>query len=176
MCQGLFKVLELHHQKKKVTFNRDIFAHYFVFSESQSIKLYGSLGFPGKYSVNESACQFRRHRWSRFDPWVQKIPWRRKWQPTPVFLPGKFHRQRSLVGYSLWGHRELNMNWAYTHPIHCQIFFLRLWRSLEIDRKQQCGFSFLASDQRIRRLVSATGHSLNLGMSLCFQTVFHIYK
>ena len=35
---------------------------------------------------------------------VGKIPWRRKWQPTPVFLPGEFHRQRSLVGYSPWGH------------------------------------------------------------------------
>ena len=35
-----------------------------------------------------------------FDPWVGKIPWSRKWQPTPVFLPGKFHGQRSLVGYS----------------------------------------------------------------------------
>ena len=42
----------------------------------------------------------------RFDPWVRKIPWRRKWLPTPVFLPGKFHRQRSLVGYSPWGHKE----------------------------------------------------------------------
>ena len=41
-----------------------------------------------------------------FDPWVRKIPWRRKWQPTPVFLPGKSHRQRSLVGYSPWGHKE----------------------------------------------------------------------
>ena len=36
------------------------------------------------------------------DPWVRKIPWRRKWQPTPVFLLGEFHRQRSLAGYSLW--------------------------------------------------------------------------
>ena len=40
------------------------------------------------------------------DPWVGKIPWRRAWQPTPVFLPGKFHEQRSLVGYSPWGHKE----------------------------------------------------------------------
>jgi len=40
-----------------------------------------------------------------FDPWVGKIPWRREWQPTPVFLPGEFHGQRSLAGYSLWGHR-----------------------------------------------------------------------
>ena len=41
-----------------------------------------------------------------FDPWVGKIPWRRAWQPTPVFLPGKFHGQRSLVGYSPWGRKE----------------------------------------------------------------------
>ena len=42
----------------------------------------------------------------RFDPWVGKVPWRRKWQPTPVFLPGESHGQRSLAVYSLWGHRE----------------------------------------------------------------------
>ena len=45
----------------------------------------------------ESACQCRRHR---FDPWVGKIHWKRKWQPTPVFLPGKVHGQRSLAGCS----------------------------------------------------------------------------
>ena len=41
-----------------------------------------------------------------FDPWIRKIPWRRKWQPTPIFLPGKSHGQRSLVGYSPWGHES----------------------------------------------------------------------
>ena len=41
-----------------------------------------------------------------FDPWVRKIPWRREWQPTPVFLPGKSHGQRSLVDYSPWDRRE----------------------------------------------------------------------
>ena len=41
-----------------------------------------------------------------FEPWLGKIPWRGKWKPTPVFLPGKFHGQRSLVGYSPWGHNE----------------------------------------------------------------------
>ena len=45
----------------------------------------------------------------RFDPWVWKIPWRRKWQPTPVLLPGKSHGQRSLVGYSPWGRKESDM-------------------------------------------------------------------
>ena len=39
----------------------------------------------------------------------QEDPWRREWQPTPVLLPGEFHGQRSLVGYSPWGHRESDM-------------------------------------------------------------------
>ena len=43
------------------------------------------------------------------DPWVWKIPWRRKWQPTPVFLPGKSLGQRRLVGYSPWGRKESDM-------------------------------------------------------------------
>ena len=49
--------------------------------------------FPGGLVGKESACNV-------FNPWVRKIPWRRKWQPTPVSLPGKSHRQKSLVGYS----------------------------------------------------------------------------
>ena len=44
-----------------------------------------------------------------FHPWVGEIPWRRKRQPTLAFLPGKFHGQRSLVGLSPWGHKELGM-------------------------------------------------------------------
>ena len=52
------------------------------------------------HNGKESNCQCRRHG---FNPGVRKIHWRRKWQPTPVFLPGKFHGQRSLMGYSLWG-------------------------------------------------------------------------
>ena len=47
-----------------------------------------------------------------FDPWVEKMPWRRKWQPTVVFLPGKLHGHRSLAGYSPWGRKELDMTEA----------------------------------------------------------------
>ena len=54
-------------------------------------------GFPGGASRKEPACQHRRHR---FDLWVGKIPWRRAWQPTPIFLPGEFHGQRNLAGHS----------------------------------------------------------------------------
>ena len=61
---------------------------------------------PGGTSGKEPACQCRRHKSCRFDPWVGKIPWRRKWQPTPVFLPEESHGRRSLVGYSPWGRKE----------------------------------------------------------------------
>ena len=55
---------------------------------------------PKWLSDQESACQCRRHQTLGFDPWVRKILWRRAWQPTPVFLPGKFHGQKSQAGYS----------------------------------------------------------------------------
>ena len=61
---------------------------------------YRSFGLPMWFSSEESACQCRRHR---FDPWAGKIPWRRKWQPTPVFLPGESHGQRSLGGLQFMG-------------------------------------------------------------------------
>ena len=63
----------------------------------------GIMGLPSWLSGKESACQCRRHKRYSFNPWVGKIPWRRKWHPTPVFLSGKPHGQRSLVGYSPWG-------------------------------------------------------------------------
>ena len=65
----------------------------------------------------ESACQCRRHRRCGFSPWVRKFPWR-KWQPTPILLPGKFHGQRSLVGYSLWDCKELDMTECTHTHIH----------------------------------------------------------
>jgi len=55
------------------------------------------VGLPRWLSGKESACQHKRHG---SHPWVEMIPWRRKWQPTPAFLPGKSHGQRSLAGYS----------------------------------------------------------------------------
>jgi len=58
------------------------------------------LDFLGSTSDKESSCQYRRHKRHRFNYWVEKIPWRRAWQPTPVLLPGKSHGQRSLEGYS----------------------------------------------------------------------------
>ena len=53
-----------------------------------------------------------------FYPWVGKIPWRRKWQPTPVLLPGKPHGRRSLVGYSAWGHKKSDMTERLRSPLY----------------------------------------------------------
>ena len=65
------------------------------------VVMYGcELGLPRWHSGKESACQGRICKRHSFDLWVRKIPWSRKWQPTPVFLPGKFHGQRNLAGYS----------------------------------------------------------------------------
>ena len=62
------------------------------------------------------ACQYSRRKRCGFDPWVGKIPWRRAWQPTPVFLPGECHGQRSLAGYSPWGCIDSDMTEVTEHP------------------------------------------------------------
>ena len=64
------------------------------------------LDLPGSASGKEPGCQCRRHKRCRVNPWVGKIPWRRAWPPTPVFLRGESHGQNRLAGYSPWGHKE----------------------------------------------------------------------
>ena len=59
--------------------------------------------FRGGASSKESTCQCKRYQRCGFNPWVRTISWSREWQQTPVLLPGKFHGQRSLAGYSPWG-------------------------------------------------------------------------
>ena len=108
-------------ERSREAFCIDIFAvsaltYYFLTIETEIFQINFPFiiehrkGFPGGTSGKESACQCRRHKGyvlnPGFKPWVWKIPWRRKWQPTPVFLPGKFHGQRSLAGYSPWGRKE----------------------------------------------------------------------
>ena len=64
---------------------------------------------PGASLIAQSVKNLPAMQETWFDSWVWKIPWRRKWQPTPAFLPGESHGQRSLAGYSPWGHKELGM-------------------------------------------------------------------
>ena len=82
------------------------------------------MGYQGSTGGKEPACQCRRHKRREFSPWVRKIPHRRKWQPTPIFFPGKSHGQRSLVGYSPWAHKELDtteLQNTTTHTYACKI-------------------------------------------------------
>ena len=72
-------------------------------------------GFPGGPSGKEPACQCRRRRRRGFDPWVGKVSWRRARQPSPVFLPGEPHGQRSLVGLQLTGSQRVGQNLPTEH-------------------------------------------------------------
>ena len=80
-------------------------------------QLWGIQGFPGSSDGKVSPCN-AGDLGSTPDsyPWVRKIPWRRKWQPTPVFLPGEFPGQRRLAGYIQWDHKKLDAtNCIHTH-------------------------------------------------------------
>ena len=64
------------------------------------------------------------HRRQEFDPWVRKIPWSRAWQPTPVFLPGESHGQKSLGGYRPWGRTELDATERLSMRKHVKVLGL----------------------------------------------------
>ena len=88
------------------------------------------LGFPDDASGKEPACQCRRLERRGFDSWVRKVPWRRKWQPAPVFLPGKSPGQRNLVSYSPWGHRELDATEHTRDPSFAPAWFTHYCRTV----------------------------------------------
>ena len=75
---------------------------HFIFTFVIINELIDNMGFSGSSAGKESACDT--------ETWVRKIPWRREQLPTPVFLPGEFHGQRSLAGYSPWCPKESDMN------------------------------------------------------------------
>ena len=72
---------------------------------------YNLMGFPGGSGGKESACQSRRHKvlMSGLIPGSGRSPWKKAWQPTPVFLSGESHGQRDLAGHSPWGGTESDM-------------------------------------------------------------------
>ena len=88
---------------------------------SQSLlKFMSTEGLPCWLSGEEPTCQCRRHRRCSSIPGSERPPGGGKWQPSIVFLPGKFHGQRSLLGYSPWGPKELDMTEATQHA--CGVF------------------------------------------------------
>ena len=116
-----------------------------AFSKSSHTYCQFEEGFPGGTSGKESTCQCKRHKGCGFNlPWVGKIPWRTRWQPQ-VFFPGESPGQKSLVGYSPWGHKELDMterlsDWALTRGGWLQIQMLLLyseWFPLTVGRPRR---------------------------------------
>ena len=74
------------------------FFHFQLCGNHNCIFLISISGFPSGTSGKQPTCQCRRHNRRQFNPWVRKTLWRRAWQPTPVFLPGESHGQRTLGG------------------------------------------------------------------------------
>ena len=70
-------------------------------------------GFPDGASGKESACQWKRYKRHRLNPWAEQIPWRRKWPPTPAFLPGKPHRQEEPGGLQSMRLQRVQHYWAH---------------------------------------------------------------
>ena len=87
-----------------------------LFSSNCGYWLGSSLGSPGGTMIKSLPANAGYTKDEGSIPVIRKIPWSRKWQPIPVFLTGKFHAQRSLAGYSPWGHKELDM----TESTHTQ--------------------------------------------------------
>ena len=117
-----------------------------------SLSAFHLWAFPGGARGKETACQCRRHKRLRFDPWVRKIPWRRAWQSTPVSLPGESHKQRSLAGYSPWGSKESDTTEVIQH-IHVALYTSRWSRNEETQRTWAAGHSRL--QRRLGNVVSA---------------------
>ena len=96
-------------------------------------------GFPGGASGKKPFCLCRRHQRLGFNLWVRKISWNGKWQPTPEFLPGKFHGQRGLVGYSPWGAtvHVVTKSWTrlstHTQCVFGMVFRAQLKGSIKVD-------------------------------------------
>ena len=94
--------------------------------------------FPGGTSGKESTCQCRKWKRHGFDLWVRNIPWNRKWQPTPIFLPGKSDGKRSLAGDSWWGQKESDTQsdraTEQRYPLRV-VFLYPLWQMMERGRE-----------------------------------------
>ena len=100
---------------------------------------------PGGASDKEPTYQCRKHDRGVFSPWVGKIPWRKEWHTAPVFLPRKFHGQRSLLGYNPGGHKESDMTEQLsTHTEHAHTLIIsvdtnkgKIWSNIVSQKKFQ---------------------------------------
>ena len=90
--------------------------------------------------LGHSVLAMAQRRHGFVDPWIKKIPWKRKWQPTPVFLTGKSHEQRAQVGYSPWGHKELDMTERMHTHAHTKTSSAITIRKLTVGKRKNLLF------------------------------------
>ena len=146
LCYWLSKLSEHFNLKRQYEISAIHFRFIFRMPTSRGCDWY--MGLPQWLISKECACQCRRHG---FDPWVRKIPWRRKWQPTPAFLPRKYHGQRSLVGNSpgvtnSWTRLSAH-TWACTHThTHTHTLLIQL-----LTRTIRCKRARL--DPKVRKIL-----------------------
>ena len=110
---------------------------------------------PWQLSSKEPTCQYRR---CKFDHWVEKVPQRRKWQSTPVFLPAKSHQQRSLEGYSSQGCQESDM----TQQLNNNCIYRKLLGNFSLERKVK---SFSCVQLFVTLWIVACQAALSMGFS-----------
>ena len=111
--QAVISPILKHKNEKKIIFT-PVPIYHLLFSSSlnqnfwgkKAVYIYLSLDFPVALMVNNLPANTGDVKRCGFNPWVEKIRWRRAWQPTPVFLPGESHGQKSLAGHSPWSHKE----------------------------------------------------------------------
>ena len=113
----------LHPQKPVVLRARPADPVSGLVSNIPAVKYFKILGYLGAAVVKNPPANAEDAKRYWFNPWFRKIPWRRIWQPAPIFLPGKFHGQRNLAGYRACGCRKLNR----TRATSSSIGGLQLW-------------------------------------------------
>ena len=121
--RGKGKASKSHNNPKQPRFNFSLSFFSLLSDRAQACQIFRQITRKrNKFKSNQIHCLYMvciggicqqsvclQCRRPGFDPWAGKIPWRRKWQPTPVFLPGESHGQRTLIGYSPWGRKESDM-------------------------------------------------------------------
>ena len=155
--------------------------HFFVSTYHQKLSncLIDTSGFLGCANGKGSTCQCRRRG---FDPWVGKIPWRRAWQPTPVFLPGESHGHRSLAGYSPPGRQESDTaehTHTHTHRHMCDFEEPFFWSLLpghqasltghmvkSLSAMQESQLQFLGGEDPLEKGMATNSRILAWGISM----------
>ena len=130
-------------------------------------------GFPGGPKGREPSCQCRKHRRRGFDSWVGRIPWKRVWQHTLVFLPGGSHGQKSLAGYSPWGRQESDMGKAIEHtrtapPAPWGLHIPTQFSAATLPPRPLLGSKYQSRPGAIAGLISTSGEEGRLGPSWVF--------